>query len=244
MRASSLPLLTKCPGSASLPQTKEESEEAKVGAIWGSLVHIWKETGEVRQPREADRQADTRTLNALRKALEVSGIDRQTLWPAGGVHEQRVGVRVDGRREAALDGVSEREGSWITGTDDFQHWLEPFGGGDKPELWVDDLKTGKWYDDPDEPGANRFPQDPRSPQVRLYALAVCVALDYHGPVHISITHWPRLPMARRHSPPERLWDTVDSEWLRTVFWEQLETLYQEKQVNDKLLAAGDPEKLH
>lgn len=213
MRASSLPLLTKCPGSAFLPQDDApKSEEAQKGADWGTMVHTWKETGDVRGP-------DRRTESSFKSAISKSGIDRLALWPDGGRHEVALAIRVDGTREvrASHDKVFGVLG-WITGTGDFTYWL--YDG----ELWIDDLKTGKVY--PDENGQNRFPQDPASAQLKCYALAIARLLGYTGVVHISVTHWPRLPVEFRHRPPERLWATFTTEELDD-FYTELEQLFRD-----------------
>lgn len=175
------------------------------------MAHLWKETGEIHGP-------DKRTETAFRAALEASGIDRGALWPAGGTHEQSVALRVDGTRESSKSHPSPPDPRWVTGTDDFQWYLY------EGELWVDDLKTGKWYTD--DSGAQIFPQDVRSAQLRFYALAITTLLAYSGVVHVSLTHWPRLPVARRHAEPVRLWTTYTTDELN-AFWGELEALYAE-----------------
>lgn len=175
------------------------------------MVHKWKETGDVSGP-------DRRTENALRKAIQRSGIARESLWPPGGTHESAVALRVDGTREARTshDGIFGSD-NWVTGTSDFYWYL--YDG----ELWIDDLKTGKSYPDP-ATGVNRFPQNPRSAQVKFYALAVAILIGYTGVVHISVTHWPRLPLEARHAPPDRLWATFTTDEL-DEFYKELEYLY-------------------
>lgn len=212
MRASSLPLLTKCSGSAYLPTDDEKSENAVKGAEWGSMVHTWKETGEVRGP-------DRRTETAFRKAIKLSGIDRTALWPPGGKHECGVALSVDGSRTVRPDATLGQLGC-ITGTDDFQWWL-------LEELWIDDLKTGKYYED-SETGTNLYPQDVRSAQLRFYALAIATLLGYTGRVHVSLTHWPRLPLKFRHAEPVRSWTSYHTDEL-SVYWGELEQLYSEIQ---------------
>lgn len=213
LRASRLPLLMKCSGPAYLPTVEEPHEERDKANEWGHMVHKWKETGEI--------EGKTRAANALRKAIAESGIRRDLLWPPDGVHEQSVAVRIDGTRSvlSSHPTVPDELSKYITGTDDF-HWFMLDG-----ELWVDDLKTGKYYTDP-ETGSNRYPQDVNSPQLRLYALAISVLLEYAGVVHVSLTHWPRLPLDRRHSPPERFWTTYTHEELME-FWNDLEQLYSD-----------------
>lgn len=215
LRASRLPLLTKCSGSLYIPGAEEHSDNRDTANAWGHMVHYWKETGEFRGP-------DKRTESALRRAIDTSGIRRLELWPGEGVHEQAVAVRVDGTRTIQSShptGVEELQ-RWVTGTGDYYHF---FIDG---ELWVDDLKTGKWYDDPENPDVNRFPQDPRSTQLRLYALAIATLLSYRGNVHVSITHWPRLPVARRHRLPARYWTFYTWDELE-AFYGELEQLYRD-----------------
>lgn len=229
MRGSSLPLLTKCPGSTFLPTDDTPfSDEAVKATEWGTMVHKWKETGDVTGP-------DKRTENALKRAIATSGIDRVSLWPNGGTHESSVALRVDGVREVrqSHDGVfGTRE--WVTGTADFYWYL--YDG----DLWIDDLKTGKSYPDPIT-GENRFPQDPRSAQLKFYALAIALLTGHNGVVHISVTHWPRLPLEARHSPPDRLWATFTTDDL-DQFYGELEQLYKDQEAGyngDFRLYPGD-----
>ncbi len=212
LRASRLPLLMRCAGAAYLETAQDSTAELDRANEWGHMVHHWKETGEIRGPNK-------RTESALRKALNASGIDRLSLWPSGGRHEQAVAVRVDGNREvrSSHDEILG-DSRWITGTDDFDWYLLD------DSLWIDDLKTGKWYDDPEDPGTNRFPQDVRSPQLRLYALAIATLVNYRGRVNVSLTHWPRLPVERRHSPPVRYWTSYTTEELND-YYAELEALY-------------------
>lgn len=230
-RASSLPLLTKCLGSDVLPRKVDPKyqEAAEIGATWGTMVHTWKETGNV-------VSSDKRSSNALQKAIRESGIDRLALWPGDGKHETAVAIRVDGIREVrdshvGVFGVPE----WVTGTGDF-HWYLYDG-----ELWVDDLKTGKSY--PDENGVNRFPQDPRSAQLKCYALAIAVLIGYTGIVHVSVTHWPRLPLEARHKEPDRIWTTFTTDELLD-FWGELELLYRQTDEARRAIAGDEGSVVH
>jgi hypothetical protein len=211
LRASRLPLLTRCSGPAYLPTEEDTSENLEKANAWGHMVHHWKETGKVNGP-------DKRTENAFTRAIRASQTSRDELWPSQGHHETAVALSIDGTRQALSthDGVAGLD-NWITGTDDF-HWylLED-------ELWIDDLKTGKWYDDGE--GNNRYPQDVRSAQLRFYALAISVLLNYTGRVHVSLTHWPRLPLELRHAKPVRYWTEYHTDELQK-FWGELEALYQ------------------
>lgn len=209
MRGSSLPLLTKCAGSTYLPREEYESENAIRAAEWGKLVHRWKETGEI-------SGSTSRNHTALQRAIFESKIDRLALWPEGGIHETAVSLRVDGHRDVSRDDTP-REG-WITGHDDFQWWLVD------GTLWIDDLKTGRVYSDP-QTGINLYPQDVRSAQLRFYALAASRLNDYHGLVAVSLTHWPRLPLDFRHAPPVRYWTEYSNQDLLD-YWSQLEELHK------------------
>lgn len=229
MRSSSLPLLMKCSGSAVLPCLNEKSERAEQAADWGTMAHLWAQTGKIKGP-------GVRAERAFAKSIELSGIDREALWPVGGVFEGSLALRVDGIREASRDD-SERDG-WITGHYDYQHW---FVDG---ELWVDDLKTGKFYENPMpgvpgwredlEVGENRYPQDVRSPQIKTYALALSELLDYGGDVTVSVTHWPRLPLSKRHATPVRVWHTWRAAGL-SQHWDDLEALERERKHNERAL---------
>lgn len=238
LRASSLPLLTKCPGALSLPTEQSDSEAAQAGSDWGTMAHHWKETGEVRGPSR-------RLENAFRKALVRAGLDtgaaRNGLWPAGGEHETSVALRVDGLREVYRNDGHKYDGldAWVTGTSDY-YWRLVDGS-----LWVDDFKTGKfypnpapdsWSHNPEFPvGENLYPQDPESAQLRCYALGLTELLSFSGDIILSITHWPRLPLVRRHSYPERLWAYTDSARLRD-YWYSLEQLYRDKVHNNAVLS--------
>jgi hypothetical protein len=171
------------------------------------MVHTWKETGEVRAPSR-------RLHNALTRALALAKPDRLELWPEGGNHETSLALWVGGdlRVEDNSDHSHDGEPGWITGTSDF--WWKMVDG----VLWVDDLKTGKYYPNPppgdrrNDPelaeGANRFPQRAATPQTLFYALATSLWVGYDGPVMLSVTHWPRLPIEYRHREPFRLWDSA------------------------------------
>lgn len=231
-RASSLPLLMKCTGSLVLPHTAERSDKADDAADWGSLVHRWAQTGEI------SKAGSARHASALKQAIAKSGIDRLAYWPLGGVSEGALALRIDGKREANRDDTPRR--GWLTGHYDFQWWV----WGD--ELWVDDIKTNRLYPNPAPPwpghdpeievGANRFPPDVASPQLKLYALALCLVLGYlDRVVHVSLTHWPRLPLTARHALPERHWVTYSPAQLLD-FYGQLEAKYQDFLHNEQAIA--------
>lgn len=233
VRSSSLPLLMKCTGASVLPCIEGKSEQAERAADWGTMVHHWAQTGEVVGP-------DTRTQNAFKLAILQSGISRAEYWPDG-VHEGPVSVSVDGSRQASWDDT-ERDG-WVTGHYDFRWWLFD-------ELWVDDLKTGKFYPNPPagveghhpglEVGANRYPQDVRSPQLKTYALALTKLLGYQGRTNVTLTHWPRLPLVMRHSLPQRFYVKYEVGEL-DEHWRGLELMYQEHQHNRRALLGHEDE---
>lgn len=242
IRASRLPLLTKCSGSLFIPCPPDGDESD--ANVWGHLAHHWKQHGTIDDFQLAPEFK--RLRNAFKKALKLSGIGRpgrrQELWPNGGHHESSVAVRVDGVREAVLDPNREyvgREG-WITGTADF--WWKTSNNTFGKYLWVDDLKTGKQYPNPArgqrghveglEEGGNRFPQDPSSPQIRFYGLGVAAAVGVLTPdldVSVSVTHWPRLPLVARHSPPTTMTSGLSGKDLLD-YWTQLEDMYRNPRV--------------
>jgi len=235
MRASSLPLLMKCTGAAVLPCVEGKSEAAEKAADWGTMVHYWAQTGIIRGPNK-------RAERALEKAIEVAGVDRLSLWPTGGVHEGALSIRVDGTREVSRRD-DDREG-WITGHYDYQYWLF------QDVLWIDDLKTGKFYPNP-EPGderhipdiavgENRFPQDSFSPQQKTYGLALSELLSHDGPVSVSTTHWPRLPLSYRHAEPMRSWVNYSRQEMLT-HWRALELIYEESCKNRRAMLGHEDE---
>jgi hypothetical protein len=235
MRASSLPILAHCTGSLVLPSVEERpySENAEKAAVWGTMVHHWVQTGEINGPNK-------RAESALKLAIDLSGIDRLSFWPDGGAHEGGLSLRVDGLgREASRDDTP-RDG-WITGHFDYQWWL--WGG----ELWVDDLKTGRLYPNPVEgypghveglgAGENRFPPRASSEQQRFYGLTLSELLGYSGPVHTSVTHWPRLPLTARHALPTRNYHCYERADL-VEYWRVLEHRYQEHKYNVGVLGGN------
>lgn len=216
LRGSRLPLLLKCAGSAYLPTEEDTGEELERAQEWGKMVHRWKETGEI-------DGATARSEKALHEAIFASGIDRERLWPSAGHHEQSLALSVDGTRRVVVENVDSLKGKpgWITGTADY-YWTLIDG-----RLWVDDLKTGKYYVDR-ETGGNLFPQDPRSTQIRFYATGIAALIHHRGDVDVSVTHWPRLPVSFRHSLPTREYTTYTMEEL-DEHWSELERLYSRVQ---------------
>lgn len=266
LRASSLPLLMKCAGSLVLPhsesRTPEQIEKTEEAADWGTMVHHWKETGEVRHENK-------RTATAFRKAIELSGADRHKLWP-GGRHEVAISLAVDGTRRVESGDHRAGQAGWLTCHIDWDD-AEPGGdsggcGGDSgagavdsgldrvaprvsrgmdgtPELHVNDLKTGKRYAADLDTGIHPFLPDPESAQLRTYGLADAALARRHGElvegVWLSITHWPRLPLAARHSYPAGLgpvwytWESLEQHWT------ELERLHADYTAGTTELRPGD-----
>lgn len=199
------------------------------------MVHHWVQTGEIRCENK-------RFERMLAKAIQATGINRLELWPEGGEHEGAIAIQVDGHGYGVSRDDTPREG-WITGHFDYQYWM--LDG----ELWIDDLKTGKWYPNPPKgdlrnnpelaEGENRFPQNPLSTQIKTYALGLSELLEYRGGVNVSVTHWPRLPTVYRHRAPQRIWGYWTHQALMQ-HWNDLETLYWTYRHNTgDLLVPGD-----
>jgi PD-(D/E)XK nuclease superfamily len=223
-RGSSLPLLTKCAGSLVLPcvefRTPEAIERARDAATWGTMVHHWKETGEI-------RHEDKRTRTAFEKALELSEVKRETYWPIDGEHEIEVSWRLDGSRRAVRGLPPKGEPGWMTGHIDYaRYWVNQINGNSI--LRINDLKTAKRYYDR-WTHQEVFQPDPRSPQLMGYGLALAAADNFDGPVILDIVHWPKLPLSERHSPP-----VVYESWVspeeREAEWLIMENLYAQSRL--------------
>lgn len=193
-----------CPASGHLPRQEDEPGDA---AIWGKVVHSWKETG----VWPTDSPYRISTLERRETALVVGGTSRETLWPSEiGVHEFKVAVsptnwdwdtvnRVGSDEEARLAWKNQYPEEYAVGISD---WFARLDEQRVEELemqgitayvgqpWIDDLKTGR-----------EIPDDPLIliPQ-RLYATAG--ALYTQEPVLCSLTHWPRSPA---DGIPRRVW---------------------------------------
>jgi hypothetical protein len=164
--------------------------------------------------------ASNQARKAFRDSLEASGVSRTTLWPESGRHEVSYALRVDGERALLARPASEGDYTghgeeWVTGTADYIGRLDD-------TVWIDDLKTGKVY--LDEYGENRYPQDVNSYQLRFYALCAAIATGHTGEVAVTLTHWPRLPLYLRHSPPTRGMEVYTREDLE-AFYTSLEKMY-------------------
>lgn len=197
-RASSLDRVLECDGSLYLPVSELRSPSTIESAEWGTYVHEYMQHGVV-PPAPAGRpQYPAR----LQDRLDAAG-DVLAMWPRDGARfEVSVAYHVlTGAVESAeLPGKEEQDAwknahdhHWVVGTMDYLGCL--FG---RP--WVDDLKTG------------RFPPLPTSAQTVFYALcADRLAGTPPDGVYVSITHWPRYPVAGR---PERVGTTLS--------WDDLE----------------------
>ncbi len=177
-----------------------KSEAASVAADWGTMVHHWAETGEIHSPRE--------NLPPLfRKKLEQSGVRREQWWPEGMTHETALAVnplreyrqKADGDRGAKEEWKAAFGDDWCTGTGDGH--MQMFD-----VLWLDDLKTGK----------NVTFQEYEQ-QLKFYALGLSRVLEYRGPVHATLTWWPRYPVV---SQPSRFGRVIEQDEL-AVFEKQL-----------------------
>lgn len=209
-RASELDRLLACPGSLVLPRTNEKSERAVQAAEWGTLVHKWKETGDIPSGRLG---------TVLKKKLKETNVSREGLFPEG-VHELPLAYNVVSSQARALVlPVSESRkdewkaahgDEWITGTADFVGLLL-----DTP--WIDDLKTGRlvYYDN------YRYQQG-------FYALAwILFSEGRLTPVRSTITHWPKYPIPKK---PDRFGTVLEVEF----FQEMQDRLRQLREVVMKL----------
>jgi hypothetical protein len=173
-----------CPASLVLPRTRERSARADDAADFGTLVHAWKETGEI----QAWGSRAHRT--ALRRKLLASRTRRAGWWPAAlGHHEVTFAIDVFNAAYFTYNGPRSEANAWkerfdprkfLTGTID---WL---GHGEDGAPWVDDLKTG------------RRRVDPGCKQLMSYALYPWLrdGAPIEWSCHRSITWWPRYPMHR------------------------------------------------
>jgi hypothetical protein len=166
-----------CSGGAIIKGVDEKSEAAKVAADWGTMVHHWKATGEIKTVNGRENLPPL-----FMKKLRESSVEREQWWPSTLTHE--IAVAVNPLRQYAeyrgADGDAWKRSfgaDWCTGTVDGYDWLFD------SVLWVDDLKTGK-----------EAPIEDHIEQLRFYALGLARVIDYRGPVHLTVTHWPRYPV--------------------------------------------------
>jgi hypothetical protein len=193
---SSLDRLLACAGGDVLGGQDVKSKSAVVAAAWGTMVHEWKESGKIVAVPGHENLAPL-----FEKKLRVTGVQRETYWPADMVHELAVAVNpftgyavYEGpdTREAKESWKAAHSDDWCTGTVDGYFWMFD-------TLAIDDLKTGR-----------EVTLEGHQWQVTGYALAVARVLDYRGPVNVMITHWSRYPVDNR---PVRLGRTVEPDEL-------------------------------
>lgn len=181
-----------CPGSLVLPREEKKSERAKEAAEYGEMVHYWKETGEVVKGRGA---------LTLKKKLESTGANRDTLW-LGGLHEVPLAYNVSTGEAKAMVLPLEKDkrdlwkaafgDEWVTGTADYVGLLI-----ERP--WVDDLKTGRRVDYHD----HRYQQ-------AFYSLAwTLFQMGELTECRSTITHWPKYPINQK---PRRLGAVLDADF--------------------------------
>lgn len=173
-----------CPASTVLPSLDSPGEAAQ----WGKFCHLWMETGEV--PKEPKNWA-----KLLTEKIQLSGVNRDELWPARGRFETRIAIYCGtdpNMPKAALgdsyddDWRDKFSEEYITGEIDYwgEHLLEPH---------IDDLKTGKWLPALD------------SGQCLTYGVGVWLLTGEGSGVYLTLTHWPKYPKA---APPKR----TDPQW--------------------------------
>lgn len=177
-RASSLDRVLECPASAVLAIGEDtKSDAVKEAADWGTAVHYFKQHG--RLPRnllgiERHRQ---------RLSERCAYLNRSALWPIGGTHEVTVAYDVVTGKVEVYEGPLDGADAWkesrgeacVTGTMDYL-------GDLLGTLWVDDLKTGRWPHEPDEP------------QTVFYSLAAWTANNKPPTgATATITTFPRYP---------------------------------------------------
>lgn len=175
VRASSLDLFLSCSGYLHLPEAKPFFANAAPAAEWGTMVHTWKETGQV-------KHANKRTATSFKKRLETLGVKHEDYYSLEGQHEVSVAYNWEygyvvpfyGKGEAAEEWKKQFGASWVTGTMDYLMDLGEY-------LRVNDLKTGKWW--------TKKPRE--SAQVSFYGM--CGWKLYAKPVIQDILHWPRYP---------------------------------------------------
>lgn len=180
-RASSLDRLLQCHGSAVMGQADTRSDRAREAADWGTMVHAWKETGEV---VEVGGRKNHPAL--FRRKLERSGVKREVEWPESLGIKHELALAVDplceyrsyegDNKDAWKNAHNDR---WLTGTAD-GYWLL------FDALTVEDLKTGAMVDIEDY----RY-------QLMAYALGVSRVIDYRRSINLVLNHWPRYPVMSR-----------------------------------------------
>lgn len=195
-RASSLDRLLNCYGDLILGGTDEKSEYVKISADWGTMVHGWKETGQIEVVNGRKNLA-----KLFEKKLKLGGVKREQWWSSTMIHEVAMAVKpFEAYAELRIGTKDEKEAwkaafddNWGTGTLDGYDWMFDV-------LHIDDLKTGRFVD-----------ESMYIEQRRFYALGLSRLLDYRGPVNVTLTHWPRYPVL---SQPMRFGRQLDQDELK------------------------------
>lgn len=228
---SSLDRLLACAGSEFLGGVDEKSEAARVAADWGTLVHHWKESGEIVAVNGRENLPPL-----FEKKLREGRVRREQWWPEDMVHELALAVDplsavvhfAEGDRGAKEAWKAAQSDQYVTGSADGYAWMFD-------RLWVDDLKTGRDV---------TFEQHEQ--QLKGYALGVARVLEYRGPVHATVTWWPRYPVV---SQPQRFGRVIEQDEL-LAFERRLVTLRDEilryREAKEKVVAtevhlAGGPQ---
>jgi len=202
VRASSLDLFLSCSGYLHLPLAPSTYSASKPAAEWGTMVHTWKETAKI-------VHENRRTATSFKKRLNTLKICHEDFYGSG-LHEVSVAWNIEygyvvpfyGKSKEAEEWKKQFDLRWITGTVDYCESLEygreaTQGCPEIPAgLWVDDLKTGKWW--------TKTPR--QSAQIVFYGM--CMSKLYNSSVSLSVTHWPRYPATGR---PKRTVETVSME---------------------------------
>lgn len=191
--ASRLDRAALCPGSTVLP---EERTKPGNSAIWGSAWHQVVEQGTLLSSSDDGEPWPAWVVKGVADKLSnISPVWRDQ-WPVGGAHELRGELDGDDIQVAACLGKGEKWNERPTGIRIKADYI----GMKLGEPWVDDLKTG------------RFADEPTSLQVGAAALLVATLKGAEG-VWGSITHWTRYP---KGNEPEREWHYYDADALDQV----------------------------
>jgi hypothetical protein len=179
----------------------DRSDDAKK---WGTMVHFWCQTGKIRHPDRDSRDKVTKAFarreeKLFENRIRINKLKPRSLYPIEGNHEVamaynwRLGTSIvlfdDGDEGPWKTGFNS---DWITGSCDY-HLDRMLGTGSVNDVfWIDDLKTGKWW--------NKLPQD--CAQLKFYALCLsqhAERLPKKG-ITLTVTHWPKYPAKQ---PPNR-----------------------------------------
>lgn len=229
VRASSLDRTLQCLASTYLFNTNPKvrlvgvSERAADAGEYGTMVHHWKETGEV-----VGKESHVKTFTKKLDELKAAGIERLAIWPNSGYHEVAVAYNcVTGIVDIAHEGGSNEFKSshsepWVTGTLDYYIFL-PDG-----RIAVDDLKTGAMF--------NKEPDEIAQTYFYLMCLEKVYKTGKDG--FVSITHWPKYPIA---GLPIRSEGEIPIELLQQ-FEERLKrdySIYKTNDLNQMMFRLGD-----